>query len=492
MQSEEPRGFEARGADEEREAAPAAVSSAAHEPAGTAAHEAAGTAAETAGAPQPGEASADEAGGRGLEALAAALRAGAPSVEELGLHAGAGGAVRAIGRLAAASDEPRERVAERLVELAARTGVALVPVLYTAEEWRRLAEVSGAGSLASDLADGPAGLAFGEVPRLAEASPKALRQLLLRALGEHRRLVARLRRTATVPHRLGLQAAAGAVGETLRILFAFEGKRYEASVEDQAFFAERIAPGTRLDPKAVALHLQLEGAAEQAGADLLLRGRADRKAFGWPTLSRRLEGFLDASYDRVRARLSTAAELRRGRRVATYAGAFALVVLVAGGLAIFLATRPLQPLTDTSFARHRGGIVGHYYKGVDLRTEVFRRTDKSLNLAFGDKAPDPRVGADDWSARWSGYLYFDKAGTQRICAWADDGVRVDFAGSVHLDDWEVGPPRMPCEIVRVLKGWYPIDIEFFEVKEYAHLKVLVGTDREHLHAPARSNLCCTE
>jgi hypothetical protein len=281
------------------------------------------------------------------------------------------------------------------------------------------------------------------------------------------------------------------VEECLELLFALAGRPFLGTAEDQRFFEEQLAEGAGFRPEDGSLHLCLRGLAEQVRKDELLTGKANRRRYDFLAYLRRVAAFLDAFERHARRTLFSDKERKRRRRL-RFAALGLCAALIAGGVGwYFVASRPRQPITDRSLVRHRGGIVGTYYKGRDFDQRVFARVDKTLSPNFGSKGPDAKLPADNFSVRWKGYVYFGKTGSFRLCAWADDGVRVTFDEDVVLDDWHIGRPAMPCERINVLEGWYPIDVEYFEAAGPAQLKLLVGRDREHLHGFSRSHLCCT-
>jgi len=431
-----------------------------------------------------------------LEALGEELRGLSKGIADLWVGAMGRGspAVRVVVKLAPGAERERQELATRLIQHGAEAGEILVPLVYSAAEWARLEGAAPGESWLGVALRGEGDRApLVELYRQHRNHPRALRRMLLKVIREHQSTVLRLRRTTTIPIRLGAALCSALVEECLELLFGLADGRLRGTAEDVVFFNDRVLPGTRFRPDDAVLHLRLAGLAEQIDHDQLLTGKRerDRKRYDWPATVRRVGAFLDAFERHVRHSLASAAD-RRLRRRLWLAGMILAVCMVVGGLGwSFITTRHRQPLSDGSVVRHRGGIKGVYFKGREFDQRVFSRIDRTLSPGFGAKAPDTKLPADDFSIRWEGYVYFGKAGAMRLCAWADDGVRVIFDEDIELDDWRIGPPRMPCERINVLKGWYPIKVEYFEAGGPARLKLLVGRDREHLHNFARNHLCCT-
>lgn len=64
---------------------------------------------------------------------------------------------------------------------------------------------------------------------------------------------------------------------------------------------------------------------------------------------------------------------------------------------------------------------------------VVGRTDAAINFNWAGGSPDPAVPADNFSARWTSSINFQTAGTFRLRAGADDGIRVAVDGAIVID-----------------------------------------------------------
>jgi len=82
-----------------------------------------------------------------------------------------------------------------------------------------------------------------------------------------------------------------------------------------------------------------------------------------------------------------------------------------------------------------GGVRGDYYKGMDLRNHALRRIDPQINFSWGSGEPDPSVGADNFSARWTGEV--EVAFTEKYTFYTntDDGARLWVNGKQLINDW---------------------------------------------------------
>jgi len=117
-------------------------------------------------------------------------------------------------------------------------------------------------------------------------------------------------------------------------------------------------------------------------------------------------------------------------------------------------------------AKAGGGVRGDYYKGRDFNTFVLSRTDPQIEFTWMDPdAPDPAVGDNDFSIRWTGEIEAGYTETYTFYAKADDGVRLWVDGKQLADSWEV-VPIYPIEhsgtIDLVVGNTYTIVMEYFE------------------------------
>ncbi len=110
------------------------------------------------------------------------------------------------------------------------------------------------------------------------------------------------------------------------------------------------------------------------------------------------------------------------RRSTWLAAAFALAM----GLLI-LGSRPA--------AAQDAQWLGQFFNNQNLSgSPVVTRWDNSIDFRWWGGAPDPRVGDDNFSVRWTRSVAFD-AGNYRFQATMDDGMRVWIDGQLVIDSW---------------------------------------------------------
>jgi hypothetical protein len=88
-----------------------------------------------------------------------------------------------------------------------------------------------------------------------------------------------------------------------------------------------------------------------------------------------------------------------------------------------------------STAKKGGGIRGDYYNGTNFETFALTRTDEQVNFSWGSGEPDPVVGSDNFSVRWTGEVEAAFTETYTFYATADDGVRLWVDGVQLVNEW---------------------------------------------------------
>ncbi|MFC1604587.1 PA14 domain-containing protein [Planctomycetota bacterium] len=83
-----------------------------------------------------------------------------------------------------------------------------------------------------------------------------------------------------------------------------------------------------------------------------------------------------------------------------------------------------------------GGVRADYYKGMNFETLALTRTDPQINFNWGDPGgPDPAVGDDNFSVRWTGEVEAVFTETYTFYPRTDDGVRLFVDGQLLVDNW---------------------------------------------------------
>jgi hypothetical protein len=109
------------------------------------------------------------------------------------------------------------------------------------------------------------------------------------------------------------------------------------------------------------------------------------------------------------------------------------------------------------------GLRGTYFNTLSLSNPALERVDASVNFSWGGKAPDPRVNADGFSVRWTGFIEPDYSETYSFYTSTDDGVRLWVNGQLIVDHWvDQFTQEYTASIPLVAGKKYPIVMEYYD------------------------------
>ena len=115
-------------------------------------------------------------------------------------------------------------------------------------------------------------------------------------------------------------------------------------------------------------------------------------------------------------------------------------------------------------AKVGGGIRGDYYRGMNFENHVLTRTDTQINFNWGDPGgPDPAVGNDGFSARWTGEVEAAFTETYTFYTSTDDGARLWVDGQQLVNSWvDQGTTEYRGTIDLVAGNTYSLIMEYYE------------------------------
>jgi hypothetical protein len=99
-----------------------------------------------------------------------------------------------------------------------------------------------------------------------------------------------------------------------------------------------------------------------------------------------------------------------------------------------VATTHKGDVWSFTVADEGGGVKGEYYQGLNFNTLALTRVDPQIDFTWA-AAPDPALGEDNFSVRWSGEVEAAFTETYTFYTNSDDGVRVWIDGIQIIDNW---------------------------------------------------------
>lgn len=129
--------------------------------------------------------------------------------------------------------------------------------------------------------------------------------------------------------------------------------------------------------------------------------------------------------------------------------------LIYAGMRLCIPGSPSKP---PSFPQFR---AEYFNNGSLAGSPSVVRNDKAIDFNWGVGWPDPRISADNFSVRWTRTLAF-RAGTFRLTARADDGIRVFVDNVPVIDEWHAASGQTYSRDVTLATGNHTFRVEYFE------------------------------
>ncbi|NMD68806.1 SH3 domain-containing protein [Bacillus sp. DNRA2] len=120
--------------------------------------------------------------------------------------------------------------------------------------------------------------------------------------------------------------------------------------------------------------------------------------------------------------------------------------------------------------------IGEYYSNKNLEGIPLLIGGKSstnqiqeINFNWGTSSPHTSIPVDQFSARYTKKVNFDK-GTYLFTLQADDGVRVKVDNQLIIDSWSVGEAAIRKNALYLDGGMHTVTVEYYENTGLANLK----------------------
>ena len=119
------------------------------------------------------------------------------------------------------------------------------------------------------------------------------------------------------------------------------------------------------------------------------------------------------------------------------------------------------------------GLKGDYFDHMDLTGLKLSRTDATVGFDWGTGAPDPSLGSDNFSVRWTGQVKAPYTETVTFYTFTDDGVRLWVNNQLLIDKWVQQPSTEWTGSIALMAGQrYDIRMEYFDGTFNAVAKLL--------------------
>ncbi|MBE9028497.1 DUF4347 domain-containing protein [filamentous cyanobacterium LEGE 11480] len=109
------------------------------------------------------------------------------------------------------------------------------------------------------------------------------------------------------------------------------------------------------------------------------------------------------------------------------------------------------------------GLLGEYFDDLNFTNSQLIRTDSTVNFNWGTGSPDPVIGNDTFSVRWSGEIEAQYNETYTFYTTTDDGVRLRINGNLIVDQFvDQASTTSTGSITLAADQKYDIVLEYYE------------------------------
>lgn len=138
---------------------------------------------------------------------------------------------------------------------------------------------------------------------------------------------------------------------------------------------------------------------------------------------------------------------------------------------------PIENLSSSHFIDGTG-LKGEYYNGKSFQTKMLERVE-DVNYYWAG-APDPLIGADNFSVRWTGKIHLPDP--HKIAIVIDNGARLWIDNQLVIDKW-IDQPETKYYSSLAYTGTHDIKLEYYEGAGGATAKLLMSRDGVDLSVP---------
>jgi hypothetical protein len=136
------------------------------------------------------------------------------------------------------------------------------------------------------------------------------------------------------------------------------------------------------------------------------------------------------------------------------------------------ASQSKQTIPSSALYFTPAGFAGQYFSNSDFTGTELQRTDSSVNFAWGSGSPDPSIGADSFSAHWTGQLLPQYTQTYSFYTTSDDGVRLWINGQNLIDNWTNHSSTVDSATIALVAGRrYDLWMDYYDSSSTATAKL---------------------
>jgi len=132
------------------------------------------------------------------------------------------------------------------------------------------------------------------------------------------------------------------------------------------------------------------------------------------------------------------------------------------------------------------GLAATYFDTATLTGASVSRIDPTIDFVWGTGSPAAGIGADTFSARWTGEIVPQFSETYTFYTVSDDGVRLWVNGQLLIDQWGSKSVNASGKITLEAGGLNDVILQFSENTGNAKIKLLWSSPSQ----PSESKIAC--
>ncbi len=110
------------------------------------------------------------------------------------------------------------------------------------------------------------------------------------------------------------------------------------------------------------------------------------------------------------------------------------------------------PQSALSLTSNGAGLKAEYYDNQDFTNLKLTRLDPTIDYNWGSGSPDPSMGTDDFSIRWTGKITPKTSETYTFYTISDDAVRLWVNGTQIINNWVQHSPTEDSGTIALTAG----------------------------------------
>ena len=124
----------------------------------------------------------------------------------------------------------------------------------------------------------------------------------------------------------------------------------------------------------------------------------------------------------------------------------------------------------------QSGLLGKYFSGKNYRDFFRDRVDYSIDFNWGIKSPITGMGSSDYCIYWKGKLNIPENGYYEFGIKAVSGFQLYLDNQLIMEQWNEDNTQQNTQWItskfRLIKGWYPIRLNYYHTKSDVALLTL--------------------